>query len=264
MSFPSRASRFAGRAPRLRSALATLVCIVPTASAQDIEPFGAEDFASEKRVVHIPEPMVFDLVRSLGAHQGEFEVNVLGVFPLSDLEDREIEWAPEVELAIFDGVAVEFELPFESSRLEAFKSAGQVTFGTGFGERFIHGAQLIVEKLRTENIWELSPLYIAGFRFDRRWSVLGMLGYRTEVGDESENSHELLVNPSIFLDLTSRMSAGLETNFSTDFEGDWHLLTIPQLHYELFDHVTIQAGVGLQLDSGTANGTAAARLIAAW
>ncbi len=241
-----------------------LLFIVPTSAAQDAEPFGAEDFASEDRVVHIPEPMVFDLVRSLGARRGEFEVNVLGLFPLSNLEDREIDWAPEVEYALLDGLALEFELPFEGSRLAAYKFAGQVTFGTGFGERFIHGAQFIVEKLRNERVWELTPLYIAGFRFDERWSVLGMVGYRTEVGDESENSHELLVNPSIFLDLTHRMSVGIETNFSSDFEGDWHLLTIPQWHFELIDHVELQAGVGLQLDSGTANGTAGARLIVAW
>ena len=249
-----------------RLALVMLVAVVPSARAQDAqeEPFGAEDARAEQHAVPIPEPLFFDLVRPLGALQGEFEANILGSFPISSLEDREIEWAPEVEFAVFDGVALEFELPFDDGRLAAYKFAGQLTFGTGFDQRFIHGVQFIAEKLRKDDIWELSPLYLAGIRFNERWSTLVMLGYRGEAGSDAPNSHELLANPSIFLNVGSRTSIGLENNFSTDFEGEWHLLTLPQLHFELTDHVMIQAGVGLQLDSGDADGTAAVRLIAGW
>ncbi|MBT8181470.1 MAG: hypothetical protein KJO53_07770, partial [Eudoraea sp.] len=61
----------------------------------------------------IPEPMIFDLVRELGARQGELEINVLAEFPLNNNTSRHIEWAPEIEYAIWDNFAVEFELPIE-------------------------------------------------------------------------------------------------------------------------------------------------------
>lgn len=52
---------------------------VPAAAEDDPgqEPYGAEDAGAEDDPVHIPEPMVFDLVRGLGAEKGEFEANVL-------------------------------------------------------------------------------------------------------------------------------------------------------------------------------------------
>jgi len=51
--------------------------------------------------VHIPEPLMFDLVRGLGARQGELEVNSLADFPLNYTTTRGIDWAPEVEYALF-------------------------------------------------------------------------------------------------------------------------------------------------------------------
>jgi hypothetical protein len=50
----------------------------------------------EPAAVHIPEPMIFDLVRGLGARRGEFEVNVLTQVPLNDTRSRAVEWAPEI------------------------------------------------------------------------------------------------------------------------------------------------------------------------
>jgi hypothetical protein len=59
----------------LPALLAGCLWPVPNAVAQepDPEPFGAEDHAAEDDPVHIPEPMIFDLVRGLGAQQGELE-----------------------------------------------------------------------------------------------------------------------------------------------------------------------------------------------
>lgn len=45
---------------------------------------------------HIPEPMVFDMMRPLGAKQGELEANVLTTTPWSG-KDGNTHWAPEVE-----------------------------------------------------------------------------------------------------------------------------------------------------------------------
>lgn len=41
-----------------------------------------ERVSGEERGPRIPEPMVFDLVRPLGAKRGEGEINVLGMIPL--------------------------------------------------------------------------------------------------------------------------------------------------------------------------------------
>ena len=159
------------------------------------EPFGAEDFGAQDNRPLIPEPMVFDLVRPLGAHKGEFEINCLGEFPLqrggndepddplgltpSSVDRNEIEWAPEIEYAPLDGFAVEFELPFEGSSLEAYKFAAQWTIHTAFEDHFIDGAQLIVEPNVEFEAWDITAIYIAGYQFNERWSVLGMAGDRT-------------------------------------------------------------------------------------
>ncbi len=106
-----------------------LSAFVPGASgtAQESRPRGAQVHQDEAAVVHIPEPMVFDLVRGLGAVQGEAEVNVLGVFPLRTSDPHGVEWAPGIEAAVLDGFALEFELPLEDTHLEAVKFAAQYT-----------------------------------------------------------------------------------------------------------------------------------------
>ena len=99
---------------------------------------------------------------------------MLGVFPLEGTEPLETEWAPEIEAALFDGFALEFELPFVGSELEAYKVAGQWTFGTPIQNQFFHGTQFIVGRLRHEVAWELTFLYTPGVRFDDVWSALAM------------------------------------------------------------------------------------------
>ena len=70
-----------------------------------------------QETVSVPEPLMFDLVRGLGAKKGELEINALADFPLNNTSSRNVEWAPEVEYAVFDNLAVELELPFENFEL---------------------------------------------------------------------------------------------------------------------------------------------------
>jgi hypothetical protein len=49
---------------------------------------------------------MFDLVRGLGAKQGELEINSLTDFPLNNTSNRSVEWAPEVEYALFNNFGV--------------------------------------------------------------------------------------------------------------------------------------------------------------
>jgi hypothetical protein len=225
-----------------------------------------ERVSGEERGPRVPEPMVFDLVRPLGAKRGEWEANTLALFPLRPRSrradntpdplglvrrsrDRQgVEWAPEIEYAFADGSAVEFELPVEDTTVEAYKFAGQTTFGTAFRQQFIHGAQAIIQYDRDPAVWTATLLYIAGWRFDDTWSLFGMTGARGEVaGAVPARRAELLANVSLFADVTPRLVAGLETNVSQVVGGDTSVLVMPQAHYELGLHWMIQAGAGVRI-----------------
>lgn len=228
-----------------------------------------ERVSGEERGPRIPEPMVFDLVRPLGAKRGEGEVNMLGRVPLSRKArrvdnapdplglvrrspDRQgIEWAPEIEYTIRDGLAVEFELPLENGHLEAYKGAGQITFGTAFNHHFIHGAQAIVQYDLDPKVWTATWLYLAGVRLDKTWSLFGMFGPRHEIGAATGGRQvELLSNITVFADVTNRVVAGVETNFGQVIGGSTSLLAMPQIHYELGAFWMLQAGVGARFTSG--------------
>ena len=229
------------------------------------EPRGAEDFGSEENVPHIPEPMVFDLVRGLGAQKGEMEVNVLARFPTRNDDPHGIQWAPEIEGAVADGIALEFELPFEDSHLEAYKFAAQFTIGTPIEDHFIHGAQVIIEKLAHEEIWETSALYIPGYRFNSDFSMLSMIGFRNASGADIESDTEFLFNFSIFADLGPGSSFGVESNYESGLDGKaatW--LLMPQLHIEVVDKFMIQIGGGFRLNDGDTFPEVATRWIYSW
>ncbi len=226
------------------------------------EPFGAEDYGAQQHRPSIPEPMIFDLVRGLGARRGEVEVNTLGMFPFGSSEpssssgdafgfspasnDRGgIEWAPEIEIALADGFAVEFELPFEGSQLEAYKFAAQWTFGTGLEDRFIHGSQVIVEPTKDFDAWDLTFLYLAGVQINERWSVLGMAGVRPEIVKGQANHTDGLMNVTVFRDLDNLTTLGLETDFTFGEADRTSLLLMPQVDRELTDHFELQFGAGV-------------------
>jgi len=227
------------------------------------EPFGAEDKGAEDNVPLIPEPMVFDLVRSLGAQRGECEVNVLGEFPIGTRDrlapagfdpfglvpgsvDRDgIEWAPEIEYAVADGFAIEFELPYENSTLEAYKFATQFTFGTSADNRFIHGTQSIIEPDIHFEEWQLTFLYLAGMKFDRTWSAIGMIGVRPQI--EEGRGVELvdgIFNFTLFANLNDYTTIGLESDLTVGNGERTSLLLMPQIDIEITDNVELQVGVG--------------------
>ena len=237
-------------------------------SAQPEEVETIERVSGEARGPRIPEPMVFDLVRPLGAKRGETEVNTLGLVPLTRTSrrvngapdplglvrrspDRQgIEWAPEVEYTIRDGLAVEFELLMENGHLEAYKGAGQITFGTAFNHHVIHGAQAIVQYDLDPKVWTATWLYLAGVRLDETWSLFGMFGPRHEIGAvPGGRKVELLSNITVFADVTDRVVAGVETNYGQVIGGHSSLLVMPQIHYELGAFWMLQAGVGARFTS---------------
>ncbi|WP_447979296.1 hypothetical protein [Candidatus Nitrospira bockiana] len=225
-----------------------------------------ERVSGEDKGPRVPEPMVFDLVRPLGARRGEAEANTLGIVPLARTagtvdeapdplglvrpspDVQGFEWAPEVEFVVRDGVAVELELPLENARLEAYKAAGQLTFGTAFEDRMIHGLQTIVQYDIGPKVWTTSLLYLLAVRMDPVWSVMAMVGGRREIGgDVGAQRTEALTNVTLFADVSDRMVLGVETNVGRVINGSSAVLVMPQIHYEVDPHWMIQAGIGVRV-----------------
>jgi len=207
----------------------------------------------------IPEPMVFDLIRPLDSKKGELEVNTLVSKSISSQNKKkrldpfgsgqttrdyeQLEWAPEIEYAVADGFALEFELPTEGTKLEAYKFASQYTFGK-VNESYIHGVQLIVEPDSDFKGYNTSLLYLGGYRFDETYSTLFMLGGRMNLeGRDRHKTFEYLANATLFAELTHRVVVGLETNYASYQDSKYSLAIIPQIHYEAAEHVELQVGM---------------------
>ena len=212
--------------------------------------------------VQIPEPLLFDMVRPLGPNRGDFEINTLAIFPWrarsSDLSDdpfgpgpttidrRGIEWAPEIEIALSDRFAIEFELPFEGGVLEELKVGLQWTIGTAFDNRYIHGFQALIEPTPQFETWNSTLLYIGGIRFDETWSTLFMIGGRMDLeGPENVDTFERLINASLFAEVNDWLTLGLETNTAIRLDGSGNFILLPQAHIDLTDCIEIQSGIGL-------------------
>jgi hypothetical protein len=233
----------------IKSLLACLCLVLPTAPA----------LASSTSVPVIPEPMVFDMIRPLGADRGELEANVLALAPLSG-DPRVVEWAPEVEYAFARGHAIEFELPFENGGLAEFKLGLQGTFGTLDNGRAIHGWQYLGVYDRHEKRVFNTVLYMIGQRFNSRWSAMAMVGVGEISPGFTSDKDALLVNHSTFYDVNERSVAGLEVNVRSG--GKRSLRVTPQWHQKLGRHTNLQFGLGVhKARFDVARPEAAARLI---
>ena len=254
--------------------------VIPTTtgSAKQIsmerEPWGAEDASAEDDKPRIPEPMVFDLMRPLGAHANEAEVNILGLFPFGSsgrnfapepdalgLPGVHPEWAPELEYAPLDGLALELELPFQDATLAAYKGGLQWTLGRAFGNALIHGLQLIVQYDRQPASWLPTLTHIMGVRIDRVWSLLTMAGLRGITGRSQNGPLEGILNASVFADVAPEWTLGVETNLALAGSGQFDWLLMPQMQWEITDHVMLQGGVGARVANGGSAAEAAIRLI---
>ncbi len=211
----------------------------------------------------IPEPLVFDLVRDLGAKKGELEVNALFVVPLDGSDPTETEVAPEIEYVVWDDLAVELELPFSEGGLDSVKLAAQWTFGRN--EPFIHGMQIIAERFVDLSAWELSLLYVPAYRFNETWSVLGLLGLGADVGGDVDDDWGWLLNGTVFADIGEQLTFGFEVNAIVLSGDEWSVRLMPQFHYAFNEHFVIQAGIGVfYLDGeGSVPGDPSAMLVPA-
>lgn len=190
-------------------------------------------------VPHIPEPMLFDLVRPLGASKGELEVNTLVQHGLSQ---GHIEWAPEIEYAFADGYAVELELPAENSQLLEYKMAVQGTLGTLLGNKMIHGWQAIGIRDRLHGGYSADLLYLNGATLPGPWSTFNMVGVRRN-NPRLEGGHQVLLNNNLFYDRSRRLTFGLEMNHEAE-RNQFRSRITPQAHYDLNSKMALQVGAG--------------------
>ncbi|WP_066221004.1 hypothetical protein [Formosa haliotis] len=215
--------------------------------------FVLKSFSQEQKLdeaVDIPEPLMFDLVRGLGAKKGELEINALSDFPVNHFNSRDVEWAPEIEYAVSDGFAVELEFPFKNFELEALKVAVQYTIGQSNSNKFIHGVQVIGETMMHRDITELSLLYVPAYRFNKTWSAIGLFGAMFELGsDVPDKNYTILLNASVFANVNEHLVLGVEIN-NTDpmLQGldsnEMSFLVLPQVHYEFKNDYELQVGFG--------------------
>ncbi|WP_394664099.1 hypothetical protein [uncultured Sphingomonas sp.] len=193
----------------------------------------------------IPEPMVFDMIRPLTAKAGEIEVNALAQRDLTGPRG-ELEWAPEVELAVADGLAVELELPLINNRVVQYKMGLQKRLGTFRGGRSVHGVQYLGLHDREEGGWTSTLLWLLGNRFGERWSTMTMLG----VGDvtlREGNETGTIINHSTFYDVSPDTVLGLEVNRQNGQGAYW--LLMPQVHRAI-GKLGVQGGVGAERARG--------------
>ena len=191
----------------------------------------------------IPEPMLFDLVRPLGAARGEFEVNSL--FRLTPAVGGGVRWAPEVEYAFAPGYGVEFELPIDGRAVSSVKAALQGTLPGPRPRTFIHGWQGIWEGERHGGGRQIDLLYLAGSRWHRRWSAFTVTGVRQVA--HGARSRALLGNASLFYHAGKETSFGIETNLAS--AGASRVTVMPQLLTRR-SRYNVQGGAGLVRESG--------------
>lgn len=234
----------------MRSKLLTLILIISTtlltpfytfASSTSIEASGDE---VNNTIPHIPEPMVFDLVRPLGDKKNNIETNTL-LNPPTTKHNNNFRWAPEIEYEFSDGYGIEFEFPFADSDFEEYKIALQGTLGTFNNKKSIHGLQLITKYKLDDKKIDGDLLYLVGHRFNNRWSSFIMKGLGSNIRDHSRTTNGIL-NTSIFYDINKKLVLGFETN-SRYNKNRWNQVTlIPQAHIQLNKKSKLQIGLGIE------------------
>jgi hypothetical protein len=235
---------------------ALLLAAPVTVLADHSPPPGDPDeatFASSR--LRIPEPMVFDLVRPLGAPKGELEVNTLFLAGAGD--GSMLDWAPEVEYTFADGWGLELELPMQNSRVEAYKLGLQGKLPGLSTARTLQGVQVIVEWERDVRSTRVDLLHLFGWQVSPDWSVVAMNGVRRYPSPRTDLGY--LGNYSLFRRFSSRLELGLETNLETAAGEPGYLLTMPQVLWRAAGF-NIQAGVGAETEDRATNLKAAWRI----
>ena len=118
-----------------------------------------------------------------------------------------------------------------------------------------------------DDITEFSLLYVPAYRFNEIWSAIGLFGIMLESGDDTpDKANTILLNASIFADISESTVVGLEINNSDPTlqkvdDNEMELLLLPQVHYELDSGFSFQLGFGPKFESNDTNLSAVLRVI---
>lgn len=201
--------------------------------------FVETDAAHSDRVLRVPEPMVYDLVRPLGVKQGDMEVNALIDF---NQASGDVSWAPEIEYGLADDLALELELPFENAAHERYKIALQKTLGIDIQQKTANGWQAFVDIDKHRKTVSGDATYIHAARWGAQWSSLSMIGLRVNRINR-DAAMEYLINNTVFYDVSPQLTLGLELNQEISTRGVWRYRLTPQVHVDLNQQYTLQMGV---------------------
>jgi len=217
------------------------IAVIPLSFASEIMPapgFSEPDAAHSDRVLKIPEPMVYDLVRPLGVRQGDMEINALGDY---NPYTGDINWAPELEYGLADDLALEVELPFENASHERYKVAIQHTLAVDVAQGMADGWQAFVDINKHTKAMSADATYIHAQKWADQWSSLSMLGLRVHNINRSAQV-DYLLNNTVFYDVSPRLTLGLELNQEVSAGGTWRYRLTPQMHYDVSQYYTVQMG----------------------
>lgn len=205
--------------------------------------------------IHVPEPLFFDLVRGLDSRKGDAEVNFLSSF------NNKFNFAPEVEIAIKDGTAIEFELPTEDLRLSSYKLAFQQKIFSN--KKAIGGFQAIYELNKNLNESEYFILPILGAKLNEHISVLSISGLAARFNKNHQIKPFIIANNNIFYEANNKTVFGLEINKNISFESEkkFEIRILPQIHRKIGQNYGCQLGAGVELISGKVYPVLALRLI---
>lgn len=212
---------------------------------------------SHNGLLDFPEPMVFDMVRGLGAEQGEIEINTLVLVPISPTAAN---WAPEIEAAVVDNFALELEVGLHNIDLELVKFAFQGTVAMKEGGRAGHGIQGLVEYLIDEEAFVSTALYVLGVRLAPPLTLVALIGPALESHINGKNYGGVFVNFTFGWAPHPRVVVGTEQNFEW-FPNAYLIRWMPQVHWQIHARFQIQAGFGLRHLNGETAPEAATRLI---
>lgn len=195
-----------------------------------------------------PEPMVYDLVRALGARKGELEVNMLMLARPLNNGALELAWAPEIEWAIRDGLAVEVELPIAHNQVAALKGAVQGTLAQGEDGTWAHGFQLLGEHELESRGTLVHATHIGNLRFGKRYTIVSIIGGLLDVHD-GQVRFGAVVNVTPSYAVSQLLTLSLETNqvirAAADRSLGWTLRVIPQASVQVNHVLRLQFGAGV-------------------
>jgi hypothetical protein len=215
------------------------------------------------------EPLFIDLIRDLGARQGEEEWNIgIGLTDESKRDNYtflvEYEWAP------IDRLGLEIELPFTfyswgsgdasgpDHKLNALKAAAQYTFlvepawQTSMAVGYIHELELNPFSQWTQghvlkgNLY--NPFFVAAKAWSPHWHSLIYTGPRIEQAISGEwLGTDYEINTSVHYMLPeSRNFVGIELNQTMGRHG-WQIVARPQMRVNINDHLLLGLSVGIPL-----------------